>query len=545
MSRQRVVSAAPDFGAAKIVTLGTLVASAIVSGSSLVGPTKSALAIAGLAMLLPALVLRRPREYGLVLLVLSFLVELQLRLTKWLADPWALFVQFGMPPSGTLSIDLYISDVILFALLVPWIVQLALRKRQFYFPKAAYVFLLFLAWCVVISLLEAPSLYLAAFELVRKLLYFLLFVYIVNNVETTEQFRAIMLALLAGLAFEAAIVIVFFFLGIGAETYMFRSVIEGTKSSTDPLGSLTVAEVGSWKNVKRSSGTFVHPSMAAYYFEYLLPIVLALFLAVRQTRYRILFAVLYLAGVSSLVLTFSRAAMVGFLAACAVFLPAARWAGLISQRVFGWFLAGAVVLSLVGAPVLVTYLMTRPEAYALRFRILDPALDAFAERPLWGGGLNNSTAVTAGSRSVKLLPTGHTEYTSSVVHNYHVVLLLDVGIFGYLLYTWFFVLICFNALRQLREATLEMKVLSVGIVSAFLGIWVHNLADPFGGHALQAMWWLEAGLIFAISRAVTTRKVSPVSKKRGTANFDHPGSGDPAPGRVLSGKMDDVRRAAE
>ena len=273
-----------------------------------------------------------------------------------------------------------------------------------------------------------------------------------------RQFRAVIFALLVGLAVEAAVVIIFFMLGIGAETYMFKSIIEGTKSSSEALGSLTVAEAGSWKDVKRSSGTFVHPAMAAYYFEYILPVVLASFLAVRRPRYQVLLAALYFAGLSSLILTFSRAAVVGFLAACVVFLPLARWAELISRRVFAWFAVGALGVSLAGTPVLVTYLMTRPEAFALRFQILDPALDAFAKRPLWGGGLNNSTALTENSRSVKLLPTGRTEYTSTAVHNYHVILLLDVGIFGYLLYTGFFILICLAALRRLRDATPEMKV---------------------------------------------------------------------------------------
>ena len=60
----------------------------------------------------------------------------------------------------------------------------------------------------------------------------------------------------------------------------FKSVLEGSNSNSEALGSLTVSEMGSWKNVKRSSGTFAHPSMAAYYFEYILPIVLASFLTV-------------------------------------------------------------------------------------------------------------------------------------------------------------------------------------------------------------------------------------------------------------------------
>jgi hypothetical protein len=530
IARQR---AAPEFGLVRIVALGVFVAFAIVSGITLIGPAKSAFAIAGLALLIPALVLRDPRSYGLVLLILSILVELQIRLTKWLADPWELFVQFGMPPSGTLSVDIYVSDVVLFALLVPWIIQLSLRKRRLYFPKAAYIFVLFLAWALIISFLEAPSLYLAAFEFIRKLLYFMLFLYIVNNVETTAQFRAVILGLCIGLAVQATVVISFFLLGIGVESYVFKGVLEGARSGAEAPGSLTVAEAGSWKNVKRSSGTFAHPSMAAYYFEYILPIVMASFLMVPQTRYRVLLAVLFLAGFISLVLTFSRSGIIGFLVACAVFVPLARWAELIPQRTFVRLAIGSVVLVLMATPVLVNYLMTRPDALALRFELLEPAVKAFEKRPLAGGGLNNSTALTEGSRSVELLPSGHTAYMSTAVHNYHMIVLLDVGIIGYLLYAGFFFLICLTAIRQLRAATPEMKVTLVGTVPALLGIWVHNLADPFGGHALQAMWWLEAGLVFAVCHAMATAR----SKAAGAADVGGSNRRRPAglvPGGVLS-----------
>jgi hypothetical protein len=123
-----------------------------------------------------------------------------------------------------------------------------------------------------------------------------------------------------------------------------------------------------------------------------------------------------------------------------------------------------------------------------------------------------------------------------------VIQLLDVGIFGYLLYTGFFVLICSTALRRLREATLEMKVLSVGVVSAFLGIWIHNMADPFGGHALQAMWWLYAGLIFAISHALPSGKSVAVNRSKVDAS-GRAGSGGLVPDPVLVGRAPGTRAA--
>ena len=59
-----------------------------------------------------------------------------------------------------------------------------------------------------------------------------------------------------------------------------------------------------------------------------------------------------------------------------------------------------------------------------------------------------------------------------------------------------------TALRSMRAATTEMKLLLIGSVSALFGLAIHNFADPFGGHMSIAMLWLHAAFLVAICRRV-------------------------------------------
>src|SRR5260370_2050119 len=105
-------------------------------------------------------------------------------------------------------------------MLLPWLARICLRREKLYFPKIGYLFVLYLAWALLGSLINADSLYLAIFELCRQALYFLSFVYLINNVATRLQFRAARWAVFLGLIIGAGTVIIFFELDI-AESAVF------------------------------------------------------------------------------------------------------------------------------------------------------------------------------------------------------------------------------------------------------------------------------------------------------------------------------------
>src|SRR5204863_7775846 len=98
------------------------------------------------------------------------------QLTKWMVDPVSLSTEFGPPGSEITSIDVYVSDAVLLAMVVVWLARLCQRREDFYFPRLGYLYIIYLAWVLILSLINALSLYMALFEWCRDLLYLLFFV---------------------------------------------------------------------------------------------------------------------------------------------------------------------------------------------------------------------------------------------------------------------------------------------------------------------------------------------------------------------------------
>ena len=105
--------------------------------------------------------------------------------------------------SATIALEIYLTDVILIAMLLPWLTRLCLRRETLYFPKIGYIFVFYLMWALFVSVVNAASFYLSLFELCRQILYFLSFVYLINNVSTRLQFRSVVSAVVLGLVIGA------------------------------------------------------------------------------------------------------------------------------------------------------------------------------------------------------------------------------------------------------------------------------------------------------------------------------------------------------
>ncbi len=204
-----------------IVAIGVLVALATDVGLTVLTPVKLAFILGGVALLIPTMVVEDPTAYWLFLLVLSIPFDISKWLSAWLVDPQTLVDLYGQPASGTTAVELYLTDVVLIAMLLPWLARICLRREKLYFPKIAYLFVFYLAWALLVSLINAESFYLAIFELCRQALYFLSFVYLINNVATRLQFRSAVWAVFLGLIISAGTVIIFFELDIGTESSVF------------------------------------------------------------------------------------------------------------------------------------------------------------------------------------------------------------------------------------------------------------------------------------------------------------------------------------
>jgi hypothetical protein len=485
-----------------IAATGVLIAGITLSALALVRPVLLGFALGALVLLIPPLWMRDPRAYWLFLLVLSIPFDISKRTTTWIVQPWDLYRQYGMPASGTLSLDFYLTDIVLIVMLVPWFIRLCLRKDTFYFPKVASIFLLYLSWTLILSLIQSQSIYLSLFEWSRQFLYFVSFLYLINNVVDKFQIRAMVAALLLGLTIASSAVITFFALDVGTESFAFSGLYrEHAETSKSSQGTLYVSGKDGEGETKRSAGFFTHPAHAAYYLEYILSIALAYLIMARRIGNRLLLGAIFILGLSALYMTFARSAVVGLFFGFVIVIVIARWMEMISRKAFSRCAFAFTVCVAIGTPVLIHYLANRPDPITKRLELIEIALNTYWKRPVAGAGLNTSSIVTEGAESIVTTSHGR-ERVVTVIHNHYLIVLIEVGIVGFFLYFSFFGYVVLLALRHIRAAALEVKPLLVGIVGALSSIAINNLGEPFGGHVVQAMLWLYAGLTIAACRQV-------------------------------------------
>ena len=481
-----------------VVSAGILIAIAVTLCVTLLRPAYLLLTAVGGVLLVPTLMVKDPRAYWLFLLVLSIPLEISKHLTSWIEYPPDLVREYGLPATGTLSITLFLTDLILFAMLPPWFARLALRQEKLRFPKIGGLYLLFLALSMINSLIVAPSVYLAICECYRQCVYFLTFLYLANNVVTQRQFRAVILGLFAGLMISTFTVIGFSYFRIGPESYAYSWLYsQSTQGASVKDQEELPSEVSHQeRSIKRSAGIFTHPAQAAYYIEYLVPLALAL--GVMSTRIAIRWVALILAtaGCVAIYLTFSRSGLLGLAGSLIAFIIVGWRSQLISRRVLVRCVATLTIAVSIAAPLLAYSLFARPETFLKRFDLLQQGLLKFWESPIFGAGLNNSSAVMEGWHNISTTSQGAV-FQVEIIHNHYLIVLIEVGLVGFSLFFGFFGRIAWVALRYVRDAEPTMKMLLVGMICGMASIAVHNLGDPFGGHSVVAMLWLYAGLMVA------------------------------------------------
>ena len=490
-----------------VVSIGFLVALATDLALDLLTPAKLAFTLGGFALLIPAMVVRDPEAYWLFLLVASIPFDI----TKWLSIGWvdsqALVDTYGEPMSGTTGLEVYLTDVVLVAMVLPWLARVCLRRTPLYFPKIGYLFLFYLAWALLASLANAPSFTLSIFELFRECIYFLSFVYLINNISTRLQFRSVICAIILGLIIGAGSVIVFFERGIGTDTVAFVGLHDKPpKTSFDTLTlSSNDRDLGSVDHVngsqiKRSQGIFRHPAIAAGLCGLVLPVALAYLVAAQNNRDRILFFLVYLWGFVALVLTFSRAGFIGFVAGTFVFLLVGGWSRLISRRLAVNSCIAVALLLALSTPLLIAYLETRSETFFMRFYMFEAAMEGYSQHPILGVGLNNSTAAMKAGRQ-ELKDMGIPAATNEPADSYYLAILTEIGPVGSILFFGFFGKIVTIGLRSTREVAVDLKPLLVGMIAGIAALATQCIADgPLAGHAVSGTLWLFAALIVAMRR---------------------------------------------
>jgi putative inorganic carbon (HCO3(-)) transporter len=252
--------------------------------------------------------------------------------------------------------------------------------------------------------------------------------------------------------------------------------------------------------IKRSQGIFRHPAIAAGLCGLVLPIVLAYLVSAQRNRDRILLFLVFVWGFVALLLTFSRAGFIGFIAGTLVFITVGGGAGLISRKVAALSGIAVVLLLTLSLPFLLVYLKARSETFFMRFYMFEAAVQGYSQHPILGVGLNNSTVAMKDGKQ-ELRDMGIPVATKEPADSYYLAILTEVGPLGSILFFGFFVNIVMIALDSMREVAAEMKPLLVGMVAGLAALATQSIADgPLAGHAVGSTLWLFAALIVAIRR---------------------------------------------
>jgi len=385
-------------------------------------------------------------------------------------------------------------DVALLATLALWVVSLALRPRALVLgPSVVWVPV---AGLLVISWLGVPSSvdpWLAAYNAVRLVFVVAVGLYVVNELERVERLAVPIMVMVI---IQAVVV-----LGQTVDQGSVGLSVLGEPRLDTSWNGVSVVAAADGTRLLRAYGLSPHPNILGGVLAFAL---LTLIAALGRTRRElILRSIVFALGVVALLLTFSRAAWVGFTvgAVVGVVMLAVMRDRVAFRRWLGVTIAG-IVLCIPFVLPFAPYLAARAHVsgpVATEVRSLDErvalaaaSVDVFVDRPLLGAGLG--TLPTAIFRAD---PTFGWAYQPA--HVVAIVAAAETGILGLLCYM---VIVIAPWVLLIRDRA-RWTPWSAGASAALAAVTVVGLFDyytwtPSGGR----IWaWIALGAWLAAYRA--------------------------------------------
>jgi len=295
---------------------------------------------------------------------------------------------------------LYSSDISMLATIFLWSLSLAFVWRTIKFgPKFIWMPMIGLLIAGLVSLPASLDQPLTLYQLLRWIILFLFYLYIVNEV---RSLTLIVVSIVAQVIFQSIYAVAQFYLqySVGA-----RSIGE---HNLDPaIRGVSVVSDGSIR-LLRAYGLAEHPNILAGCLAFSLILLLAVYIYYENKRMRVGLALVFLFGLLALFTTFSRSAWLAFLAGSAfLFVTSVIARGIQTLKPFMWLGLASVLMI---APFLWTYwdfvgtrfnlndsferIPIENQSLMVRGSLNKVALLTFWKHPIEGVGLGNSaTAV--------------------------------------------------------------------------------------------------------------------------------------------------------
>jgi O-antigen ligase len=340
---------------------------------------------------------------------------------------------------------------------------------------------------VIPSLIGSRELSLSAFELLRMVCFYLLYLYFALDFrpgDTVLIVAALMVGVLIELPFVALEMVMpsFHFAFISTELGIAPENIAGTA-------------------VKRATGTLVHANILGGYLSLLLPIALAFVLAEKTVRWlRVLAVAALLAGLPMLLLTFNRGSWIGVGVAVPLVVLLLGFQGhLTSSQTVSYMVLVAIALavSLAVPSVWERFVASDPSNVDFRLNINNSAVMMWQAYPWTGAGLN-----TFGEAVQDFDYRGVSLYRWPV-HNIYLLWLAETGIVGTV---GMVVFLIWAAIRLLRAGTSEhpqASLLAIGFAGGMLAVYTGELAGfSTRMESVAQAFYILLGVAVALGRTV-------------------------------------------
>jgi O-antigen ligase len=392
--------------------------------------------------------------------------------------------QTNLAKLGALGgLDLSVTTIALVFLYGLWFIELLTRRTQptRHLLRASVLPLLFLGFAVL-SLVVARDVGLSFFEVFLIIELVLLYIYLVGTVRTSQDVVFVVAMLLVGLLLESILMIGLYFV---RRDFSFAGI--NMRVDYDPLSLLRY----------RVGGTVGSPNTAGGYLSMLLaPALCVLLIPGLRGWLKWLGLSAFVTGMLALVLTFSRGAWMATIISLVLVALFAWKRGWLDARLPLTLAAVTLLVALPFAPTIAMRLLGNDRgAGAARLPLDVIAWRMILDHPLLGVGINNYVLVM---RNYVTPDLG--QVWLYIAHNRYLLLWAELGVGGFLA----FVLFLLNTLRrgwaawQFRDRLLSTMALA--LTAGLLGHMAHMLVEIFNGEQQQALLFVVAGLIVAISR---------------------------------------------
>jgi hypothetical protein len=349
-------------------------------------------------------------------------------------------------------------DVVLLMCYIHWILTLEKWKtkipRMTLGGKTGGLFIIWIVYVFLASLMAGTNVPYSIYEIIVYLKGFLLYFYLINNINDENDLRIVIYAL-----FSACLI---------QSLYLIFQYI--TKTNYTIQGDW-ISYVG--PEGFRSRGFYGSPDAHAVFLTTMFPVFLLAMYLVRGSLKRFLVIVGVAVVILGILFTQVRIAVAALAVSVLIALFMSyreRW---VSQGQI--MLTLGAILSTVAASTPVFYARFRYAAYGEeRWPLIETAYNMFKSHILFGIGANDYNFVV-----LKYVPAGLIGTWVYTVHNEYLLRLSETGIFGFLLYYAFIILVTINFYKSTVTRNPLVYMVSCGLFAALMASFVHRLVSMY------------------------------------------------------------------